>query len=75
MKYGGITCQMDVDRHTMEAAEAALGKGWEAFFGYVEKVEKRVAIWWIGCLIAKHIPTKSGTRGLLIEKIFLTISN
>lgn len=66
---------MDVDRHSKEAVEAPLGKGWEAFFGYVEKVEKRVAIWWIGCLIAKHIPTKSGTRGLLIEKIFLTISN
>ena len=66
---------MDVDRHSKEAVEAPLGKGWEAFFGYVEKVEKRVAIWWIGCLIAKHIPTKSGPRGLLIEKIFLTISN
>ena len=65
---------MDVDRHTKEVVEAFLGKGWEAFFGYVEKVEKRVAIWWIGCLIAKHIPTKSGTRGLLIENIFLTIS-
>ena len=63
---------MDVDRHSKEVVEAFLGKGWEAFFGYVEK---RVAIWWIGCLIAKHIPTKLGPRGLLIEKIFLTISN
>lgn len=61
---------MDVDRHSKGVAEAALGRGWEAFFGYVEKVEKRVAISWLGCLIAKHIPTKSGPRGLLVENFF-----